>query len=81
MLRVDARRLACPLPIARLAQALRPLAPGVEVELVATDPAVQGDLPAFCAATGHELLSLEAIADGFLARVRRGRLPLERGSP
>jgi TusA-related sulfurtransferase len=49
---VDARGLACPLPIVALARALRSYP---VVELWADDPAAGADLVAFCEATGHHL--------------------------
>ncbi|MGE4064673.1 MAG: sulfurtransferase TusA family protein [Rhodospirillaceae bacterium] len=52
-LTIDARGLACPLPVLRLNKALRDLAPGAELILLATDPAARKDVPAFCAAHGH----------------------------
>jgi len=57
---LDVQGLPCPVPIVRLAQLVRSLAPGTRVQLLGTDPALQTDLPAWCAATGHRLLSLQA---------------------
>jgi tRNA 2-thiouridine synthesizing protein A len=68
--RVDAAGTYCPIPILRLAKAVRPLAPGTLVELVATDRGVQQDLPAWCEATGHQLVSLEQQGDRWVAWVR-----------
>lgn len=53
---VDARGLSCPMPIVRTAQAIRPLAPGAIVEVLATDPGSQRDFVAWCRSTGHELI-------------------------
>ena len=39
---VDARGLSCPMPIVRTAQAVKPLASGQLVELLATDPGSRG---------------------------------------
>lgn len=55
---VDASNLACPLPIVQLARAVRQVAVGERVGLIATDAGVTSDLPAWCAATGHALVSL-----------------------
>ena len=63
VLDVDARGQACPMPIALLAKALRPLKGGARVRLWATDPAVVPDLQAWSAATGH-LLRQVAPRDG-----------------
>jgi tRNA 2-thiouridine synthesizing protein A len=53
---VDAKDLPCPLPIIRLAKAVRALAMGEVVQLLATDPGVEVDVPAWCLATGNRLL-------------------------
>ncbi len=68
--RVDASGTWCPVPILRIAKAVRPLGPGVLVELVATDPGVQKDLPAWCESTGHRLLGLERQGASWVAWVR-----------
>lgn len=57
---VDASGLFCPMPIARLAEALRAVGPGEVVELISTDPGTPGDLAAFCRATRHVLLATRA---------------------
>ncbi|MET0404194.1 MAG: sulfurtransferase TusA family protein [Cystobacter sp.] len=68
--RVDAAGTYCPIPILRIAKAVRPLAPGTLVELVATDPGVRQDLPAWCEATGHQLVRLEPQGERWVAWVR-----------
>ncbi len=57
---LDVQGLPCPLPIVRLAQLVMRLPPGTRVQLLGTDPALTVDLPAWCAATGNRLLSLQA---------------------
>ena len=59
---MDARNLPCPLPVVRLAEAVRTLAPGERVRLLGTDAALHADVPAWCAATGHRLLRLGSVA-------------------
>jgi tRNA 2-thiouridine synthesizing protein A len=54
---LDARNLACPLPILRAKKAVTDLAPGHVLKIVATDPGSVKDFAAFCVQTGHELLS------------------------
>ena len=56
---VDARGTLCPVPIIRGAERMRLMAAGQVLELLATDPAVLEDLPAWCRATGHEFLGFE----------------------
>ena len=59
----------CPVPILEIAKACRGLPAGTLVELWATDPGIQADLPAWCEATGHQLLALEQQGERFVARV------------
>jgi tRNA 2-thiouridine synthesizing protein A len=59
---VDARGLSCPMPIIRTALAVKPLAQGALVEVLATDPGSQRDFVAWCRTTGHELV--EQSVDG-----------------
>lgn len=68
---VDARGLLCPLPILRLARALRRASPGAVAVLSATDPAAVEDVNAFCREGGHELLTTELSGGVFSFRVRK----------
>src|SRR5690606_18000802 len=52
VVRVDARGMRCPLPVLRLARALREHPGAVDFELVADDPAAARDVPAFAAERG-----------------------------
>lgn len=54
---VDARGLYCPLPILRLASALRHHPAGTRARLLATDPIAVRDVEAFCAQGRGRLLS------------------------
>jgi len=53
---VDARGLSCPMPIVKTAQAVKAVATGALVEVLATDPGSQRDFVAWSRATGHELV-------------------------
>ena len=53
---LDARGLRCPLPVLRAQKALRKLAAGEVLCLLATDPGAVRDVEALCAARGHILL-------------------------
>ncbi len=57
--KLDARGLNCPLPVLKTRKALKPLAPGEVLEVVATDPGTVNDLEAFANQTGHELVLSE----------------------
>jgi tRNA 2-thiouridine synthesizing protein A len=54
---LDVRGFNCPLPVLKTKLALRPLAAGEILRVLATDPMAVIDLRAFCARTGHALLS------------------------
>ena len=56
---IDARGLACPLPLVKLRQALMVVDAGARVCLLATDPQTPTDVEAFCEAGGHEVVSCE----------------------
>jgi tRNA 2-thiouridine synthesizing protein A len=57
VLEIDARHLLCPMPVIRLQDAVAQAQPGQRVALIATDPGVQQDIPAWCRMHGHEILS------------------------
>jgi tRNA 2-thiouridine synthesizing protein A len=64
--KVDARGLSCPMPIVRTAQAIKPLASGALLEVLATDPGSLKDFAAWCRSTGNELV--EQTSDGAVYR-------------
>lgn len=60
---VDARGLRCPLPLLKAKQALRDLASGEAVRVLATDGGSVRDFQTFASLAGHTLAREEA-ADG-----------------
>jgi tRNA 2-thiouridine synthesizing protein A len=68
---VDARGLLCPLPVLRLAKALRDRAPGTIAVLLATDPVSVEDVQVFCRERKHELLVSSTQGPVFRFRVRK----------
>ena len=58
-LRVDARGLACPLPVLKARKALLRLAPGQRLLVEATDKMAAIDVPHFCSESGHCLVASE----------------------
>jgi TusA-related sulfurtransferase len=56
---LDATGKLCPIPIIWTAEHIKTIAVGQVLEVLATDEAIQGDLPAWCRATGHEFLGFE----------------------
>lgn len=69
---VDAVGLLCPLPVLRARKVLIGLRPGDVVRLLADDPAAIVDIPHFCDAAGHELLSMQDVPEGQEYLIRRG---------
>ncbi|WP_424812654.1 sulfurtransferase TusA family protein [Roseococcus sp. YIM B11640] len=72
---LDLQGLSCPLPVLRANKALRAMAPGETLVVLATDPAAVKDFHAYAQETGHELL---AWAEEEEAGRRRFRFALRR---
>ncbi len=69
---IDATGLLCPLPVLRAQKALRDMAAGELVDVLATDTASASEFPAFCRQTGNELVETEERAGRFRFRLRKG---------
>lgn len=54
---VDTRGLFCPVPIIKTAEAVKNLESGSVIEVISDDPAIEFDIPAWCASTGHSIHS------------------------
>jgi len=68
---LDARQLACPLPILRTKKSLSQMASGQVLRIVATDPGAVNDFEVFCRQTGNELLSSVEQDGEFVFLIRR----------
>ncbi len=68
---LDARGLACPLPVLRANRALRGMAAGDRLRLLTTDHASVADVRAFCRETGHELTGFSQEAGVYSFAIRR----------
>lgn len=53
---LDTKGLLCPEPVMMLHNAIRDCAVGDIIEVIATDPSTERDIPKFCGFLGHELL-------------------------
>jgi tRNA 2-thiouridine synthesizing protein A len=69
---IDARGLACPMPLVKLRQALMVVRSGERVCLLATDPAAPSDVSAFCEASAHRLVEQEETGGLFTLVVEKG---------
>lgn len=70
---IDCTGLFCPIPILKVREALKPLAVGQTLEMVADDPAADADMRSWAARTGHELLVVERNGPIFRFVVRKTR--------
>jgi len=68
---VDCIGLYCPVPIARAAEAIKDVGEGETVTILADDPGVESDFPNWCRVTGHELVSLEKVGEGYKIVIRK----------
>jgi tRNA 2-thiouridine synthesizing protein A len=60
---LDARRLLCPLPVIRAQDAIANMQAGERLRVVATDPGVKNDIPAWCRINGHKVESMRSQDD------------------
>jgi tRNA 2-thiouridine synthesizing protein A len=70
-LKVDASGLSCPLPIVRTAQAIKTVASGELVEVIATDPGSVKDFDAWSKSTGNLLVEQDSSNGKFRFVIRR----------
>jgi tRNA 2-thiouridine synthesizing protein A len=68
---LDVKGLNCPLPILRAKKALKEVAVGGTLEVLATDPGAVKDFEAFCRQTGNELIESKAEAKVFSFIIKR----------
>jgi tRNA 2-thiouridine synthesizing protein A len=72
---LDATGLRCPLPVLRAKKRLKDVAPGALLVVRATDADAPTDFEAFCAETGHELVSSSVDGEVFTITIRRAGPP------
>ena len=68
---LDTKGLRCPLPVLRARRALKEVAAGGTLTVLATDPGAVKDFEAFCEATGCELLASREEAGVFTFELRK----------
>ena len=68
---LDVKGMTCPLPVLRANRALRTLAAGDRLRVLATDRAAVGDFQAFCRETGHALVAFTEDAGVFSFVIRK----------
>lgn len=70
---LDLKGLLCPIPIVKMAKAIKEVQVGDIIEAYATDPGVMADIPAWCRTTGNELVTIEKVDKQFHFVVRRSK--------
>jgi tRNA 2-thiouridine synthesizing protein A len=62
---LDTSGLYCPEPVMLLHNKIRDIRSGEVLEVIATDPSTQRDIPKFCNFLGHTLVAQNVTAAGF----------------
>ena len=57
---LDTSGKCCPMPMVETTKAIKALAPGDILEIVATDVGTRRDIPSWCERSGHTLLPMPA---------------------
>ncbi|SDU01634.1 sulfurtransferase TusA [Halopseudomonas salegens] len=71
---LDTRGLLCPEPVMLLHNAVRDIQPGERLQVLATDPSTQRDIPRFCQFLGHQLLSQSEVDGEFHYLIEKGEI-------
>jgi tRNA 2-thiouridine synthesizing protein A len=70
---LDTTGKCCPMPIVELNHAMKELALGGVLMVIATDPGTRTDIPAWCNRTGNQLLATTERDGIYRYRVKRAR--------
>lgn len=68
---LDASGLFCPEPVMMLHSKMRAIEVGALLQVLATDPSTQRDIPKFCAFLGHELVEQRVENDTYYYMIRK----------
>ncbi len=68
---LDCLGLYCPMPIVKTVEKMKDLKPGEVLEILADDEGIKSDMPAWCQATGNELLAIEEKNGKFRIFIRK----------
>ncbi len=70
---LDTSGLLCPEPVMMLHKAVKEVAIGNLIEVIATDPSTQRDIPKFCMFLGHELVEQKQCEAQFFYYIRKNK--------
>lgn len=68
---IDAKRLLCPMPVIRLGEMINTIDKGDLIEMIATDPGVLHDIPAWCKVHGHKVVEIHEKTDEIILLVEK----------
>jgi tRNA 2-thiouridine synthesizing protein A len=68
---LDTCGLLCPEPLMLLHNAVRDVASGEVIEVIATDPSTTRDIPKFCSFLGHRLVAQEQKGDKYYYYIKK----------
>jgi tRNA 2-thiouridine synthesizing protein A len=71
---LDATGLMCPEPVMLLHNKIRDISADETLQILATDPTTERDIPRFCEFLGHELLLQETVDTGYRYLLRKAEL-------
>lgn len=69
---LNTRNLLCPMPVIRTQDRIAEMAEGEILEVVATDPGVKNDIPAWCRINGHKVLDIREDGNEIILRIEVG---------
>ncbi|MDM8150670.1 sulfurtransferase TusA family protein [Priestia megaterium] len=69
---LDAKGLACPMPIVKTKKAMDTLTTGQVLEVQTTDKGAKSDLTAWAKSTGHELIDFKEEGSTFIFCIQKG---------
>ncbi len=69
---LDTKGMNCPLPILKAKKALKDLAAGDILEVIATDPGSVKDFDSFCRTTGNELMETTDADGVYTFTIKKG---------
>ncbi|MDX1706471.1 sulfurtransferase TusA [Pseudidiomarina sp.] len=69
---LDTLGLRCPEPVMLIRVAIRRMAPGELLKVIADDPATTRDIPSFCRFMDHELVQAATSAPPYTYLIRKG---------
>ncbi len=59
------------MPVIRLGEMIETIQPGDTIQMLATDPGVLHDIPAWCKVHGHKVLTIEEKSEGIVLMVEK----------